>query len=62
MPSRATEETAMPPVHGSCLCGGVKFEIAGSLLAQRRGGASFSRTNPHEVLEQKSVQPNATSF
>ena len=23
----------MPPIHGSCLCGGVKFEITGPLLA-----------------------------
>jgi hypothetical protein len=23
----------MPPIHGSCLCGGVKFEIAGPLMA-----------------------------
>ena len=23
----------MPPIHGSCLCGGVEFEIAGPLTA-----------------------------
>jgi hypothetical protein len=29
--SRYKEEAVMPVLHGSCLCGGVKFEINGPL-------------------------------
>jgi hypothetical protein len=27
------QEDHMPPIHGSCLCGGVEFEIDGPLMA-----------------------------
>jgi hypothetical protein len=33
----------MPPIHGSCLCGGVEFEIAGPLMAPLNCHCSLCR-------------------
>ena len=30
----------MPPIHGSCLCGGVKFEIVGPLFVSDKKALS----------------------
>ena len=33
----------MPPIHGSCLCGGVKFEIVGPLFVSDKKALSGFR-------------------
>jgi len=51
----------MPPIHGSCLCGGVEFEIAGPLLAPLNCHCSQCRKQ-HGAAFRSRVRVSAKDF
>ena len=51
----------MPPIHGSCLCGGVEFEIAGPLTAPLNCHCSLCRKQ-HGAAFRSRVRVQAKDF
>ena len=51
----------MPPIHGSCLCGGVEFEIAGPLTAPLNCHCSLCRKQ-HGAAFRSRVRVSAKDF
>jgi hypothetical protein len=51
----------MPPIHGSCLCGGVEFEIAGPLMAPLNCHCSQCRKQ-HGAAFRSRVRVQAKDF
>src|SRR6202051_3125632 len=54
-------EHPMPPIHGSCLCGGVEFEIAGPLTAPLNCHCSLCRKQ-HGAAFRSRVRVSAKDF